>query len=363
MLRADSIEVRKGSLEDVLTRAAEEWRRTFDAIDDLVVVLDTSCRVKRANRAAHQLCGAALGDMNGKVLAALAPGEPWASMDRLGREILASSPQQRAQTVDGAGRTWNLHATPLIEDEGSLSGAVVFGRDLTELVALQQALRRSETMAAMGNLVAGVAHEVRNPLFGVLASLDALDARFQENADLRQFGEVLRANVRRLSLVMEDLLAYGKPPPVALKPTSVEPVLRAALRTCAGAAAARAVSLELLLASPGPVLAHDERLQRVFENLIDNAVLHSRAGGTVRVEAASSADGVVVCTVRDRGPGIDTADLRRIFEPFFSKRRGGTGLGLAIAQRIVEEHRGTIEAHNAEGGGAELIVTLPGYAA
>jgi signal transduction histidine kinase len=327
-----------------------------------VVVLDTSCRVKRANRAAHQLCGAALGDMNGQVLAALAPGEPWASMDHLGRQILANSPQQRAQTVDEAGRTWNLHATPLIEDEGSLSGAVVFGRDLTELVALQQALRRNETMAAMGNLVAGVAHEVRNPLFGVLASLDALDARFQGNADLQQFGEVLRANVRRLSLVMEDLLAYGKPPPLALKPTSVEPVLRAALRTRAAAAAARGVSLELLLASPGPVLAHDERLQRVFENLIDNAVLHSRAGSTVRVEAASRGDGVV-CTVRDRGPGIDTADLRRIFEPFFSKRRGGTGLGLAIAQRIVEEHRGTIEARNGEGGGAELIVTLPGYAA
>jgi signal transduction histidine kinase len=161
---------------------------------------------------------------------------------------------------------------------------------------------------------------------------------------------------------MEDLLAYGKPPPLALKPTSVEPVLRAALRTCAAAATARGVSLELVLASPGPVLAHDERLQRVFENLIDNAVLHSRAGSTVRVEAASSGDGVV-CTVRDRGPGIETADLRRIFEPFFSKRRGGTGLGLAIAQRIVEEHRGTIEARNAEGGGAELIVRLPGYAA
>jgi signal transduction histidine kinase len=300
--------------------------------------------------------------MNGQVLAALAPGEPWASMDHLGRQILANSPQQRAQTVDEAGRTWNLHATPLIEDEGSLSGAVVFGRDLTELVALQQALRRNETMAAMGNLVAGVAHEVRNPLFGVLASLDALDAGFQGNAELQQFGEVLRANVKRLSLVMEDLLAYGKPPPLALKPTSVEPVLRAALRTCAAAATARGVSLELVLASPGPVLAHDERLQRVFENLIDNAVLHSRAGSTVRVEAASSGDGVV-CTVRDRGPGIETADLRRIFEPFFSKRRGGTGLGLAIAQRIVEEHRGTIEARNAEGGGAELIVRLPGYAA
>jgi PAS domain S-box-containing protein len=362
VLRADRIEAGKESLEDVLTRAAGEWRRTFDAIDDLVVVLDTSCRVKRANRAAHQLCGAVLGEMNGQVLAALAPGEPWASMDHLGRQILASSPQQRAQTVDEAGRTWNLHATPLIEDEGSLSGAVVFGRDLTELVALQQALRRNETMAAMGNLVAGVAHEVRNPLFGVLASLDALEAGFQGNEERQQFGEVLRANVKRLSLVMEDLLAYGKPPPLALKPTPVEPVLRAALRTCAAAAAAREVSLVLVLESPGPVLAHGERLQRVFENLIDNAVLHSGPGSTVRVEAASSGDGVV-CAVRDRGPGIDAADLRRIFEPFFSKRRGGTGLGLAIAQRIVEEHRGTIEARNAEGGGAELIVRLPGYAA
>jgi signal transduction histidine kinase len=161
---------------------------------------------------------------------------------------------------------------------------------------------------------------------------------------------------------MEDLLAYGKPPPLALKPTSVEPVLRAAVQTCVSSAAVRGVSLEVVLSSPRPVLAHDQRLQRVFENLIDNAVLHSRVGSTVRVEAASRGD-VVVCTVRDHGPGINPADLRRIFEPFFSKRRGGTGLGLAIAQRIVEEHRGTIEARNAEGGGAELIVTLPGLAA
>lgn len=228
---------------------------------------------------------------------------------------------------------------------------------------LQAALRRSEVMAAMGTLVAGVAHEVRNPLFGMSATLDAMQARFAARPELEPYLGVLRGEIDRLGGLMRDLLAYGKPFAVTLTPAPLAPVLEAALQHCAAAATATEVALVSTPPPPGAMLAMDgARLCQVFENLLHNAIQLSSRGGAVELsvrEEQREGSRWLVCVVADRGPGFGNEDLERVFDPFVSRRPDGTGLGLSIVQRIVEEHGGTVAAANRPGGGAELTVRLP----
>ncbi len=228
---------------------------------------------------------------------------------------------------------------------------------------LQESLRRSETMSAMGSLVAGVAHEVRNPLFGISSTLDAMDARFAARDEYQRYMEVLRGQLQRLNDLMRELLEYGKPLGRELSPGSVAEVVAEAVR--ASAPVAQRSSVEIVNRVPqdlARVPMDRTRLIQVFSNLLDNAIQHSPARGRVVVDGGEvQADGEcwVECAVRDSGPGFVLEDLELIFEPFFSRRRAGTGLGLSIVQRVVEAHGGQISAANEPQGGAVMTVRLP----
>lgn len=233
----------------------------------------------------------------------------------------------------------------------------------TELAAAHASLRRSETLSAMGTLVAGVAHEVRNPLFAISASLDALEADFGDDSRFQDYRPHLRSELARVNRLMQDLLDYGRPASRERAPGSLSEVIGHAVTFCQPLAAAAGVTLETRLGSDlGQVSMDRERLAQVFQNLIQNGIQHCMRGGTVTMSAWETRNGEsrrLLCAVEDTGPGFRREDLGRVFEPFFTRRRGGTGLGLSIAQRIVEEHGGTLTAGNRRQGGAILTVSLP----
>ena len=261
----------------------------------------------------------------------------------------------------------------LVQSEELLRQTVVdLRREISERVRgqherelLQARLRRSETMSAMGALVAGVAHEVRNPLFGISSTLDALDARMAGRGDYARYGEVLRGEVARLGKLMADLLEFGRPTPDTMAVDAVELVIAKAVSSALPLAQSREVEIQCRLESPATsIRMARDRLAQCFVNLIENAVQHSPRGSTVRIETAevlADGQGWIECRIRDSGPGFREADLPRLFEPFFSRRRGGTGLGLSIVQRIIEEHGGTIHAANDALGGAVMTLRLPRF--
>jgi signal transduction histidine kinase len=230
-------------------------------------------------------------------------------------------------------------------------------------VKLQDALQRKEALTAMGTLVGGVAHEVRNPLFGISATLDALGVRLAGDGGAGPLMATMQEQVRRLGALMTDLLDYGRPIASQLAQQSVSAVAARAITACAPEAAQAGVSVEFEGAPTHDVVFMDEpRLLQVFENLIQNAVEHTPRGGRVRVEVGPEARrgrAGVRCAVHDAGPGFDPAHLPQLFEPFFSRRRGGTGLGLSIVERIVDQHLGRVEAGNHPGGGGVVSVWLP----
>lgn len=233
-----------------------------------------------------------------------------------------------------------------------------------EREALQAELRRSESMAAMGALMAGVAHEVRNPLFGISSTLDAMEANAETNAQADRYREVLRREVVRLNKLMTDLLEYGRPPSNEFACGQLDKLVAEAIRVCTPAAEAAGVMLDNAAKACEVTLPMNHgRLLQVFVNLIENAIQHAPVGSTVCVQAEphgdAAHDGWVECCVRDHGQGFAEEDIPHLFEPFFTRRRKGTGLGLAIVQRIVDEHRGRIEASNHPDGGAAMCVYLP----
>jgi signal transduction histidine kinase len=228
---------------------------------------------------------------------------------------------------------------------------------------LQEALHRREALSEMGTLVGGVAHEARNPLFAITASLDALTVRLRGDSGTAPLVAVMREPVQRLSGLMTDLLEYGRPIDAELARRPVASVAAKAIAACGGLARQADITVESFGEPPdGAVLMDESRLLQVFRNLVENAVEHTPRGGRVRVEVREEARRGrpgVRCDIRDAGPGFDAADLPHVFEPFFSRRAGGTGLGLSIVHRIVEQHGGQVEAANHPDGGAVVGVWLP----
>jgi signal transduction histidine kinase len=218
-------------------------------------------------------------------------------------------------------------------------------------------------MEAMGSLVAGVAHEVRNPLFSISAAVDALEPQLSERTGFAEYATLLRSQVTRLSQLMRDLLDYGKPAMLRPSPASVAELWRRAGRACAALARERKVAVTERIPAGLPLLDLDgAQMEQAFENLLANAIQHAPEGSSVLVLAGldeSDPEPLVRCTVEDEGSGLSPENLERIFEPFFTRRKGGTGLGLPIVQRVLDAHGGRVVAENRAEGGARFTVLLP----
>ena len=355
-----SDEERQAELQRLISRSALEWRLTFDAIAFPLLLVELDGRILRMNEAARDLGGVSYEGAIHHPLGVLGEGHPWRAVRWLLAEVAQTDRRASTQTRGEDGRTWDVSVSPVVGPDRD-RWAVVVIVDVTDTVRLQERLRRSETMSAMGGLVAGVAHEVRNPLFGISATLDAFESKFKRRTEYRRYLDVLRERVERLNGLMRQLLDYGKPSRLDLGEACPHEVMTSAIVACAPLAHQAGIEIAHEADPSLPRLVVDRhRVVQIFQNLLENAIQHSPAGGRVLFRAQAPEDGVAVSfAVEDRGPGFRTEDLDRLFEPFFSRRRGGTGLGLSIVQRIAEQHGGEVVAANRPDGGAVMTVTLP----
>ncbi|MFN2513719.1 MAG: PAS domain S-box protein [Pyrinomonadaceae bacterium] len=352
------------SLHASLQQSAMEWRQTFNAIDFPVLIVDLDGHIKRLNQGAEEIAEVDAKEIVGRNIAELRGSQPWKKASELIQAIRANGGSSSAEIRDDAtGKTWAI-TLYLIHEFGSVGErAILIAQDITKRIELEASLRQGEMMSLLGSLVAGVAHEVRNPLFGISSILDAFETRFSDRTEYLRYTDVLRDEVGRLTVLMEELLEYGKPFKGDFYEMSVDDVIAKSMRACLPAAEVAHVSLVNNIKDPLPKLMVDRRrLSKVFVNLIENAIQHSPSGATVRVETCEVHEAMQIwidCSVKDCGPGILEEDRSQIFEPFFSKRRGGTGLGLAIAERIMGEHGGKLIAGNNPEGGAYMTARFP----
>jgi signal transduction histidine kinase len=231
---------------------------------------------------------------------------------------------------------------------------------VTRLRRLEEQEQRNLRLVAMGEMAAGIAHEIRNPL-GSLELFASHLADEVRGSSYEELAEQVLKGIRNLSRITGNLLLYARKIEPARLPTDVCDLLKEALLYARAAVAAKKVTLEETLV-PCVIKGDPDLLRQVFLNLVMNAVQAVEEGGRIRVTCGvdeGETPPVVVVRISDNGPGVPEDARERIFDPFFTTRASGVGLGLAIVQRIVSAHGGWVAVETADLGGAEFLVGLP----
>lgn len=354
----------KKKLQATIEMSTLEWQLTFDAIESPLLIFDLDGRLTKMNRAARDLPRDRDASLTDLTIDNLGSSPLWQKAAELMRLIRASRVAASGEARDEAtSRSWELAATLAVLPGGDDERMILAIAEMTHIVELQASLHRSEAMSMLGSLVSGVAHEVRNPLFGISSTLDAFEARFGHKEVDQRYLVVLRREVNRLNELMKDLLDFGQPQVYELQLGSIgDAIVKAVHASSPLAKRAQVKIVTKVRPRLARVRLNPDRLPQVFLNLLENAIQHTPVGGIVTVEAWEVFEdnrNWIVCGVKDSGPGFDPSDLPRVFEPFFTRRTGGTGLGLSIVQKIIEEHEGSISAGNPPEGGALMVVRLP----
>jgi signal transduction histidine kinase len=270
---------------------------------------------------------------------------------------------RRGVTLADVGRGVHLGVTvsPLADGEGRLNGAICLFTDLTAVKNLEEQLLLKDSLATVGELTAGIAHEFRNGLATIHGYSKLFDLR-QLPAEYRPYVEGIRAETESLSQVVTKFLEFARPAQLTLTRVSLRAVCERAAEEFRPDAAAQGGEV-VVRGEFGAVEGDEVLLRQAFSNLLRNAV-EACAGAAVPATVAIDSEidaslKVSRITVSDNGPGIPVAARDRVFQPFFTSKRNGTGLGLALVQKIVVFHNGRVAAGASPLGGASLQVTLP----
>ncbi len=268
-------------------------------------------------------------------------------------------PLQEIRLQTGAGRQkWvGIHTAPLHDLDGVLIGASALLTDLTAVRKLQEEVRRKDRLAAIGQLTAGIAHEIRNPLAAIEGFSELLIRRIQDDRARVLLDEIVQ-EVRHLNRIVGDFLTFAREPQLHVEPTDVGALIDGTLSLLLSTHPHGITLKWTLPAQRSPVVLDPNEFRRAFVNIVRNALEAMGSGGTLEVTADLAEDWLTV-TVRDSGPGIPEHVKERIFTPFFTTKDQGTGLGLAIAHKIVEGHRGVIEVDTTPGAGSAFTIRIP----
>ncbi len=266
---------------------------------------------------------------------------------------------------DGRLMPVGIGLSPLRDEAGSILGLVVIFQDLTERMRMEEHLRQTDRLAAVGHLAAGIAHELRNPLAAISGCVQLLQDEGAPTARHRRMLDIVLRETERLKLITGQFLDFARPRPVALRSCPLAPILEevvALLEQSHGHHPATTITVDVLRETELTVLAEPDLLKQIFWNICLNALEAMPGGGRLAIRAGARQDargswGAV--EFADSGGGIPPETLGRLFDPFFTTKDGGTGLGLSIARKIAEGLGGTITVENRPGEGATFRVTIP----
>ncbi len=256
-----------------------------------------------------------------------------------------------------------LSITPIMGAGSSCQGAVIILRDLREIKQLEEKVRRSEKLAAIGKLAAGVAHEIRNPLSSIRGFAQYLRRALKDKPQELEYAETMVSEVDRINAVVTDLLTFARPMDAELAPTDISELIEHTVRLVDADARSRNINVQMNISDLSKIPLDAKQITQAILNLLLNALQAVKNGGRIEVGAElNPSDSLLKIWVEDDGSGISADQKGKIFDPFFTTREKGTGLGLAIVHKIVENHSGEINLKSPPTGktlGCRFTIGIP----
>lgn len=337
----------------------------IDNIATGLLTVDSEGRIIQANRAASDILDRTVRQLVGEKLESVVP-EMFAKV-----KAAAEHPHEDGESADRFDVTYKnpsdektileVTVSPL-PTESAMPGFIVTFQDLTRVRRLEYQMRQSEKMAAVGQLAAGIAHEIRNPLASISGSIQLLGGSFtsRQEEEQRLMAIVLR-EIDRLNNLITEFLDFVRPPTLKDDPVDLNQLIRDVLEMLKFNKGLRADVKQVVRLEASSVIAgHRDQLKQALLNIIINAyqAMNDSAQPELNVSTSESG-GKIVVKIRDSGCGIDEKGLRKIFEPFHTTKPKGTGLGLAVTHKIIESHEGRIFVESAKGVGTEFTLEFP----
>jgi PAS domain S-box-containing protein len=369
-VQAQTLEINRGRqlLENIISRMGSG-----------LLVTDRDGRIRMINQHGQATLGVTPDQVVGKRLLDVFPGAGpllEVQVDTLLRELDLPSLDGRSVVPLG------FNNSRLLDAEGQPEGTIIIFRDLSDLRAIRAEARRKDRLAAIGELAAGVAHEIRNPLFGISSVAQILMTEVKFDPVHQELLAAMQAEIKRLNVLVEDLLHYSRPSKLQRTPQALEQIWDEILGLAREELAGAKVHVIRDIGNGLPkVPADGDKLRQVFLNLLKNAIQATPPGGRITIRLQRAPHGALpasvqhslepqagagepsreylVSVVADTGVGIPAADLDRVFDLFFTTKSTGSGLGLAICRRIVEDHGGAIGIESTEQVGTTVTVALP----
>ncbi len=348
----------------LLRQGKEEWETTFDALSEGIALVDGAGRITRANRALALLAGVPLASLVGRAFLLSLFAESEAAEEVLADARLGQSRLPTLLPSARLNRTLRLAAAPLPAHEGT-APVVVMVEDVTDQRALEAQLIQNEKMAAVGQLVSGVAHELNNPLTSIAGLSELLLEQERVPEDAREHLQVIHDQADRAGRIVANLLTFARKGTPEQAAVDLDDVAQRTTLLIQAELRLRGITLERIGGDAAIVRGDRYEIQQVLLNLLTNAVhalsdLPPGAPRRIRVETGRDSERAFV-RVTDTGPGIPPNLTNQVFTPFFNTKQPGqgTGLGLSISYGIVESHNGRLSYAPAEGGGSVFTVLLP----
>lgn len=275
------------------------------------------------------------------------------------RDTMGTVFEIEVDTSEGK-RLLRIHRSSLNDEAGERQGAILVFEDITDLRKLENRVHQSEKMAGIGQLAAGIAHEIRNPLASISGSVEMLQGGSARSDDEKKLMGIVIKEIDRLNKLITEFLDFARPQDVRLMELDLSQLIKGTIEEVQFIPAAKDVIFDIDISPQLKIQGHRDKLKQAFLNIFINAVqaLDTKEIKRISVTAKKANDSVVV-TVEDTGCGIDDKIIKKIFEPFLTTKSKGTGLGLAVVHSILNAHKATVDVKSVKGEGTTFVVSFP----
>ena len=380
--RVKKLDLELSDKNDELEKNLAEKERVKNYLNDIlesqtngVIVVDRAGNITTCNKTTGTITGIKPQSCIGKSLNEVFP---------LFESVVARLGKSRGETIsqdkdiananDGGTLHIRISASPVWDNHGGQIGTILILQDMTEFRRMEELAQRNQRLREMGEMAAGIAHEIRNPLASIELFASLLKKDLQGDSEKEDLVQHIRAGVQNMDRIISTLLLFAKSAQPSRQQCDINLLLTECLEGINNVLVPENINV-IRKSGPGTLLANGDRelLRQVFPNLINNAIQAMPEGGELnlitqkssvpnpKAENSATARQYISVTVTDNGVGMSADNLAKIFNPFFTTKDKGTGLGLAISHNIIKAHQGTIDAVSEEGRGTSFTIKIPSW--